>query len=69
MTSKQVLFIRPNLNWITVPKHDPTYDFSVDRQDKYYKAPQKPPAPQFPDVKTIGIPDYWNKTYLVWPKG
>ena len=67
MSSKQVSFIRPNLNWISVPKHDPTYDFYVDQMDKYYK--NNPPAPVFPTVKAIGIPDYWRKTYLVWPKG
>ena len=81
MTSKQVnsqgyvpkkndTFIRPNLNWIGVPKHDPVYDFKVavvNGKDKYFKKEQTPPAPSFPDVKPIGIPDYWNHTYLVWP--
>jgi len=80
MTSKQVnrqgfigprdKYIRPNLHWIGVPKHDSTYDFKVavvNGKDTYFKKDQKPPPPRFPDVKAIGIPDYWRHTNLVWP--
>ncbi len=70
MTSKQVKFIRPNLHWVGVPKHDPIYDFKVavvNGRDTYFKKDEAVPRPLFPDVKAIGIPDYWNNTTLVWP--
>ena len=72
VTSKQVKFIRPNLNWIGVPKHDPTYDFKVavvKGKDRYFKKDESPPPPLFPDIRPIGIPDYQSHTELVWPHG
>ena len=64
----QDTWVRPNLNWIGVPKADHTYDYSVDRMDRIYKKGAVP-APKFRNVKAQGIPDYWRKTYLVWPSG
>lgn len=66
--SKQVSYVRPNLNWISVPKTDHTYDYQIDRMGKIYKKNNAPP-PQFAEVKAIGIPDYWRNTNLVWPRG
>jgi len=64
--------IRKNLHWIGVPKHDPTYDFKVavvKGYERRFKPSESPPRPLFPDIKAIGIPDYWNHTDLVWPQG